>query len=180
MRLFVALLLTGEMKDALCQAQAKLKALARSGNFSRRENLHLTLAFLGECPPSAVHRIRRAMTAAAEAAGPFPMTLDRLGRFRRPGADLWWAGVKRQETLTRLAQDLQRQLRQEGFSLEERPFAAHLTLARQVEAPGLRPEDIPLAPHTQQVCAMSLMESTRVNGVLTYREILSVPLKKPV
>ena len=99
MRLFVALLLTGEMKDALCQAQAKLKALARSGNFSRRENLHLTLAFLGECPPSAVHRIRRAMTAAAEAAGPFPMTLDRLGRFRRPGADLWWAGVKRQETL---------------------------------------------------------------------------------
>ena len=35
-------------------------------------------------------------------------------------------------------------LRSEGFSLEERPFAAHLTLARQVDAPGLRPEEIPL------------------------------------
>lgn len=176
MRLFVALLLSEEMKDALCESQKKLQARAHSGNFSRRENLHLTLAFLGDCPPSAIPRIRRAMESAAGTAESFSLTLDRMGRFRRPGADLWWAGIKKQPALTRLAENLQQTLRAAGFSLEERPFAAHLTVARQVDAPGLRPEEVSLTAASQTIRSMSLMESTRVNGVLTYREILSVPL----
>lgn len=176
MRLFVAVLLSEEMKDALCQSQQALGQRARSGNFSRRENLHLTLAFLGDCPPSAIPKIRRAMTASLRGREPFPMTLGKMGRFRRSGADLWWAGLRRQDALTELAQALQAALRQEGFALEERPFAAHLTIARQVDAPTLRPEEIPLPPVSQTVEAVSLMESTRVKGILTYREILSVSL----
>lgn len=176
MRLFVALLLSEKMKDALCESGDELRRRACRGNFSRRENLHLTLAFLGDCPPSALSRIRRAMSAAAENTSPFALTLEKLGRFRRPGADLWWAGVHRQPALTRLAEDLQERLRQEGFAIEDRPFAAHLTIARQVDAPGLRPEDIALAAVSQRISAMSLMESSRINGVLTYREIFSVSL----
>ena len=176
MRLFVALLLSEEMKDALCESQQALREHARGGNFSRRENLHLTLAFLGDCPPSAVPRIRRAMETAAGTAEPFSLALERMGRFRRGGADLWWAGVKKQPALTNLAVNLQAALRSGGFPLEDRPFAAHLTLARQVDAPGLRPEELLLPAASQQIRAMSLMESTRVKGVLTYREILSVPL----
>ena len=176
MRLFVALQLREEMKDALCTAQDALYDRARSGNFSRRENLHMTLAFLGDCPLSAVSRIRRAMEQAGQSVQPFALSLGRMGRFRRGGSDLWWAGVQRQPALEKLAQNLQNALRGEGFTLEERPFAAHLTLARQVDAPGLRPEEIPLERCTQWVSEMSLMESTRVQGVLTYREILSVKL----
>ena len=175
MRLFVALLLSEEMKDALCESQQALREHARGGNFSRRENLHLTLAFLGDCPPSAIPRIRRAMETAAGTAEPFSLALERMGRFRR-GADLWWAGVKKQPALTNLAVNLQAALRSGGFPLEDRPFAAHLTLARQVDAPGLRPEELLLPAASQQIRAMSLMESTRVKGELTYREILSVPL----
>ena len=176
MRLFIALLLTDAMKDALCQSRDILRERSRSGNFSRRENLHLTLAFLGDCPPSALPRIRRSMAAAGERTEPFTLKLEKMGRFRRPGADLWWAGVSRQPALTRLAEELRGELRQAGFAIEDRPFAAHLTVARQVDAPGLRPEDITLAAVSQSISAMSLMESTRINGVLTYREIFSVPL----
>ncbi len=176
MRLFVALQLSEEMKDALCAAQDALYDCSRGGNFSRRENLHMTLAFLGECPPSSVSRIRRAMEQTGQSAQPFSLTLGRMGRFRRGGSDLWWAGVQRQPALEKLALDLQNALRSEGFALEERSFAAHLTLARQVDAPNLRPEEIPLAKCTQKVAQMSLMESTRVGGVLTYREIFSVKL----
>lgn len=180
MRLFVALLLSEEMKDVLCQSQTELRNHARSGNFSRRENLHLTLAFLGDCPPSAVARIRRAMNGAAAESSPFSITLRGLGRFRRPGADLWWAGLEKEIALTHLADSLRRELKGEGLTLDEKPFSPHLTLARQVDAPGLRPEDIPQERVSQPVVSMSLMESTRVNGVLTYREILSVSLGKPV
>lgn len=176
MRLFVALQLSEEMKDALCRAQDALWDRSRGGNFSRRENLHMTLAFLGECPPSAVSRIRRAMEQTGQGAKAFSLALGRMGRFRRGGSELWWAGVQRQPALEQLAQTLQNALRAEGFMLEERSFAAHLTLARQVDAPGLRPEDISLEKCSQTVTHMSLMESTRVKGVLTYREIISVKL----
>ena len=176
MRLFVALLLSEEMKESLCRAQDALWDCAQGGNFSRRENLHMTLAFLGECPPSAVTRIRRAMEQTGQSAKPFSLALGRMGRFRRGGSELWWAGVQRQPALEQLAKNLQNALRGEGFALEERPFAAHLTLARQVDAPGLRPEEIPLEKSSQTIAHMSLMESTRVKGVLTYREIFSVKL----
>lgn len=180
MRLFIALLLSEEMKDALCRAREDLRGRARSGNFSRRENLHLTLAFLGELPPSALPKLRRAMTRTGEAAAPFDLTLDGMGRFRRPGADLWWAGVKKEPALPELAAALGRALREEGFALEDRPFAAHLTIARQVDAPCVTPGDIRLPAVRQRVERISLMESTRVKGVLTYTEKISAALGRDV
>lgn len=180
MRLFIALLLTDEVKDALCRGREQLRIRARSGNFSRRENLHLTLAFLGELPPTALPKLRRAMERAGRDAVPFALTLDGMGKFRRPGADLWWAGVKKEPALADLALSLRRALAEEGFPTEERSFAAHLTVARQVDAPGLKPKDIRLPAAGQSVTGMSLMESTREKGILVYREIFSVPLGKPV
>ena len=46
MRLFLAIELSDAVKNQLCAAMDTLRANARSGNFTRRENLHLTLAFL--------------------------------------------------------------------------------------------------------------------------------------
>jgi 2'-5' RNA ligase len=176
MRLFIALQLNEAMKDSLMAAEEALRDRCRSGNFSRRENLHLTLAFLGDYPPSALKNIQRIMEKSAAGAKTFSLELSAMGRFRRPGADLWWAGVQNQPALTALAETLCANLRAAGFPLEDRPFAAHLTIARQVDAPGLRPENIPLSSAQQSVTAMSLMESSRVKGVLTYREIFSIPL----
>ena len=74
MRLFVAICFDEPCKDVLCAAIAGLKSHARQGNFSRRENLHLTLAFLGETnridfgPKRALGSIR-AESFAMELAG---------------------------------------------------------------------------------------------------------------
>ena len=48
MRLFVAILLSEPVKDMLMQTIRQLQSAVLDGRFSRRENLHLTLAFLGE------------------------------------------------------------------------------------------------------------------------------------
>jgi len=47
MRLFIAINFNEKIKDRLCEMQGQLKAQTYAGNFSRRENLHLTLVFLG-------------------------------------------------------------------------------------------------------------------------------------
>ena len=50
MRLFLAILLSDEMKDALIHTQNRWYDAGVRGNYTAEENLHLTLAFIGEYP----------------------------------------------------------------------------------------------------------------------------------
>jgi 2'-5' RNA ligase len=95
-------------------------------------NLHLTLAFLGDV---AVDRSGVAKRVAAGIRGTaFELALDRLGSFRRAGVG--WAGPTRiPPSLAGLQSALDGALRAAGFDLEERAFAAHLTLARKLARP---------------------------------------------
>ena len=77
MRLFIAIQLNDEMKDALTRLQKQLQRQGVRGNFTRRENLHLTLAFIGEYPdPYDVKDIMEAIDFE-----PFDISLDGMGSF---------------------------------------------------------------------------------------------------
>ena len=60
MRLFTAINFDDNIKDALSAAISELKARGIRGTFTLRENLHLTLVFLGETP--RVSDVRRQWT----------------------------------------------------------------------------------------------------------------------
>ena len=80
-----------------------------------------------------------------------------------------------------VAQQVQQAFSQKGFSLEKRPFAAHLTLGRQVLLPegfDLKAFSKTLPASTMQVERVSLMKSERINGRLTYTEMDFVGLNK--
>ena len=68
------------------------------------ENLHLTLAFLGECDEKQSAAAKAAMEASS--FEPFPAFFERIGRFKRDGGDIWWAGLQESKTLTGLQKDL--------------------------------------------------------------------------
>ena len=93
MRLFIAINFGDTALDAFEAARERLRAQAGRANYSRRENLHLTLAFLGELPGSRLADIEAAMSAAAAGAGAFTLSFDHAGRFRREGGDIWWLGA---------------------------------------------------------------------------------------
>lgn len=170
MRLFVAILLSQEMTDALYQTMQTLRQHTVAGRFSRRENLHLTLAFIGE-----TNRVAQAKQALSSVqADPFSMQLDGVGRFRRDGGDIVWAGLRKNKSLEQLAQQVQQQLRQAGFVLQDRSFAAHLTLGREVvleDGFDLRSFGKTVPAVSMQVNRISLMKSERIQGKLTYTEI---------
>ena len=48
MRLFIAIQFEDHILDALTAFQKELKAQGVTGNYTKRENLHITLAFIGE------------------------------------------------------------------------------------------------------------------------------------
>ena len=98
---------------------------------SRAANIHLTLHFLGNLDESreTALRLRLAEPLAAE---PFDITLGETGTFPHTGAPrvLWVAVAEGREALTAIHRELGERLATSGITLEGRPFAPHLTLAR--------------------------------------------------
>lgn len=177
MRLFVAIRLDKRMKDALVEQIEAICPHTRDARFSRRDNLHLTLSFIGET--GRVAQAKRALHRVQ--AEPFVISTAGVGRFRRSTGDILWAGLAENPQLEVLAQQVRQKLEQEGFKLEDRPFAAHLTLGREVlleEGFDLKAFSKNLPSVQMPVERVSLMKSERVNGRLVYTEVDFVVLNK--
>lgn len=128
MRLFVSVPLCGEVRKGMDSVIRDLKKNVQRGRFVTAENLHLTIAFLGE-----TNKIQEAKEAVGTAySAPFPLEFSGLGRFRRPEGDLYWMGIVPSPELERLYRQTVRELKGRGFSLESREFKPHLTLGRGV------------------------------------------------
>ena len=169
MRLFIAINFSDEIKNKLIAAQDMLRKHASSGNFTRPENLHLTLIFLGETAQSRLPAIKRAVNSVDDKA--FELSTNALGRFRRGGGDIWWVGIDGNPMLTKIYHTLADSLTASGFEIEKREFKPHLTLAREVLLKN--DKNIPAAIDSLDIMVdkISLMKSERINGVLTYAEI---------
>lgn len=175
MRLFIALLLEEHALARLYDGVTALKRASLQGNFTHKQNLHLTLAFLGET--NRVGEIKSAMTETD--ASPFRLCIDRLGSFHRAGGDLYWAGLQKSSSLTSLQSGLSRLLLQRGFTLEEREYRPHLTLGRQVLLPESfqkRQWEAQYLPIETSVTNISLMQSQRIAGRLVYSPLYEKPL----
>lgn len=169
MRLFIAINFDTQTVNRMLDVQRRLKALG-TGNFSRPENLHLTLAFLGEVAPERMTDLRGAMDGCTVL--PTALTFDHVGRFKRDGGDVWWLGLKENARLRSLQQDLSERLADAGFLIERRRFSPHITLAREVRLTARADSGLLLGePFTAQADAISLMRSERVTSRLTYTEL---------
>ena len=93
MRLFIAINFDDTELDAFEAARERLRAQAGAANYSRRENLHLTLAFPGRAAACAHGRDKRGHAEGDEERPGFELRFDRAGRFRREGGDIWWLGA---------------------------------------------------------------------------------------
>ena len=167
MRLFVAVNFSDETRAKLVALRDELRQKAASGRFSAPENIHLTLAFLGERDAEQTARAKAAIDAVNFPA-PFAVAFDHIGRFRRNGSDIWWAGIRENKQLLSLYQDLTDKLTAAGFVFEKRRYSPHVTLAREVVT-NEPPREI--EPFSETVTAIELMKSEHIRGKLTYTAI---------
>lgn len=160
MRLFIAVRLSDAMKDALMAAQDRMAAAGVRGNYTREENLHLTLAFIGEYADS--DRVEEAMASVSFSA--FPVTLEGLGAF----GDLWWAGMQDSPALEAVVRRLRRALAENDIPFDRKRFSPHITLLRKArgEVPGVR-----VGRCSMVVDTVSLMRSDRGKNGMIYTEI---------
>lgn len=94
-------------------------------------NLHLTLAFLGEVPDVRLPDVEHALASAARSARSPRLCLAGGGSFGQGRSTVLWADVRGDvEALDALARSIRDGLREAGLPCDDKPFRAHLTIAR--------------------------------------------------
>lgn len=136
-RLFVAIPLPDEAKDRLVAVQPPdVPGIRLLG----REELHLTLHFLGEVAQQNIAAVRTALATVRTNA--FTVAVKGVGVFERDGRpQVLWGGVEANAELLELHRSIGIALADAiGFRPEARPYSPHVTLAR-LNAP-VPPESI--------------------------------------
>lgn len=173
MRLFLAIDFPESVKDQIYQTILEMKRQYPDGAYTCRENLHLTLVFIGET--KRLNDVKKVMSQVNNAA--FNLSFSGVGSFRRQGGDIFWLGVLPCPPLIALYENLSEKLKAEGFDIETRPYSPHLTLGRKISLPGgfdgLRSPDVSCF-----IDRFSLMKSERIDGKLVYTELFSRALNR--
>jgi 2'-5' RNA ligase len=136
MRLFIALELPPDVLSALEAMQQQLQRTTRHPvKWVSPRHMHLTLQFLGEVEEARTAPILDVLAQAVQAhpaAAPTTLHLAPVGAFpnlKRP--QTIWAGVDGNlAAVNQLQQSIAHTLEGQGFTPDNKPFHAHLTLGR--------------------------------------------------
>lgn len=128
MRLFIAIEVPEDVKEYLSAAQEKVNNdAANKIRCVNKNQIHLTLKFLGETQPDKVEDISAALRKIKIA--PFSVHLDSIGVFPDEGyIRVVWVGLKPEEIVLELQKSIDENLKK--MFKKEKDFKAHITLAR--------------------------------------------------
>ena len=167
MRLFIAIQLNEEMRNLLGDIQDSYRRMAVRGNYTPAENLHLTLAFIGEYDDP--DKVLEALETVS--FQPFRISLDRTGCF----GDLHWAGIADCPQLDNLVKQIRHALANAGIPFDKKRFRAHITFLRRATFPrGAKTPFSGIEPANMQVEEIALMCSTRGKHGMIYTKIGAV------
>lgn len=177
-RLFVALDLPPVIKSRLATLIDAVRPVVPDARWVSPANLHLTLSFLGRVEPSRIPGVAHALGTAVSGLVDFPLTLDGTGAFpsaRR--ARVVWVGLSDPAGGLRALVALVREsLRSLGFE-DDRPFQAHVTLARlRNPAPVTIPESV--TPLRFMADRVTLFESQLGGGGPRYVPVAVFPFRR--
>lgn len=135
MRLFVALEIPADVRDNLAAFLRDMREFSeqldeKRVRWARKENLHVTLKFIGEVAEAKFDGIRTALSTI-RADAPLDIRFQGLGFFPDENQPtVLWTGLDSSTNLPALAKDVDNTLAAQGIAKEKRPFVPHLTLAR--------------------------------------------------
>lgn len=161
MRAFIAIDMPDLARDALSDLQSDLP----TGRLAPHDNLHLTLAFLGEQPVELFEDAHAALTSLDLPA--FDLQLAGTDTFGGNAPKVLFVGARPNPALDRLHAKIRSLLHGAGLMLDRQRFRPHVTLARfpaRVTAPEMERLRRWLLAHADFVA-----EPFRVDHVTLYR-----------
>lgn len=169
MRIFIGINLPSQLKNTLSKTTESMD----TGNKVSPSNYHITLVYLGETSEAKKETLHRALKTLVSSFEPCQLTLSHTDTFKKGKSHIVYVDVIKTHQLEDMQDRIKALASSLDFSLDDRPYNPHITLARQVkDAPSKQP-----IHETFLVRSISLFLSHRVAGELIYTPIETYPLK---
>jgi len=130
MRLFIAIAIPEKIRAAVACLLEEFRTIAPQVKWTKPDNLHITLKFLGETDAVKLSLIEQSL-AKVKMAQPIVLTLRVPAvMIHGKGPRMIWMEIRSSPSLNTLVAELENQMVKLGFPKENRAFVPHLTLAR--------------------------------------------------
>ncbi len=188
-RIFIAINLPEDIKKNLVDYQTKWPELPI--RWTKKENLHITLMFLGYLSDEELLEVLKMTKEIASHQSAFLINLKKIiyGPPKKVPPRMVWAEGEKSKELGKLQKDLENSLlssealAKEDLTIEARPYAPHITLGRikAWEFRKIEPEERPEVNEeinlNFEVNSIEVMESELKRGGAEYAVLESAPLK---
>ena len=186
-RLFIAVDISDEAREAATEYVHRFKNDWPDPririSWTRPQNLHLTLKFLGDVEEERLAELTDAIHIAAASVSNFQIEISGTGVFqseRKPKV-LWIGVVDSGGNLKSAAREIEKNCAEIGFAKDERDFSPHLTIgrvrdprsARELAGAHIRHE---FGPVLFDVGRIVLYESELATGGSVYTPLIQVEL----
>jgi RNA 2',3'-cyclic 3'-phosphodiesterase len=129
---FYAVELPEQVKEQLKFITENLKADMPFKTWVHPQDLHITLAFLGNADKVKMEESTKLIQSSTAIRSGFELAIDHLGIFgRKDSPRIFWAGVEESSSLKKVRETVFSSCLTAGFELEKRPFSPHITIARK-------------------------------------------------
>lgn len=182
MRLFIAIDSPAEVKKEITASIKELVANFPQVAWTKEENLHLTMKFLGYVKEELQinKKIEEGIKKGAEGLKSFNLVFTEVGYFEREQLIIW-LGIKLCNDLFLLTERIEAEMAKLGFPKEKRKFTPHITLGRGKRLTKQTIEEIKGSINTREFILpklFSVSEIILVNSQLTRTGSIYTPVSK--
>lgn len=168
MRTFYAVTFSDLTKEALIRYRDMIADSSIKGRFTRQDNFHLTLEFIGDTDGEKLEKLLYILEGLR--VQPMNLSGSYIGSFKKRNREIIWMGLDKNRVLLELQKELNRKLKDEQIILKQQKYRPHITLGRQVlMARDLK--DLVIEPLMINPISVALMESKRVGEKLVYEVV---------
>jgi len=182
MRAFISVNLNESLHEEIGRLQQSLESEVRGVRWTKPQNCHLTLKFLGEISDLVLDTLGKSLPGIGQALDPFSIEIGGLGCFPKNGplSILWIGASQGGDELSALENAIREPLIKSGISFDKKPFVPHLTIGRAKRNQRASFTNLEACQDTVlgklSVDAFYLMESKLLPTGPVYTERLRVPL----
>lgn len=167
MRVFVGIKLENNLKIKLLKIGEYLYQNGVRGNFTSKDNFHVTLSFIGEVNNEGIENIKKIIEEIS--LEKFDIEVVSIRKFK----DYVICDINKCEALISLQKKLRNGLIESGFKVDMKEYMPHITVIR--EPIGIKEEYFNVLNKNikikNSVNKLTLFESKRINGALKYVEL---------
>ena len=180
MRVFIAVEFDDDIKRYLKQVQDIVKTTTVSGNFTHYSNFHLTLKYIGNIYNGEYEELCQCIDDACSRTAPFSIRIGDIGAFHKKNSSILWVAVTEgRSELKRLFERIETEVVESGFEPENRKYRPHITIGKKIVfSNGSFTNGLPYYDRDIPVTGLTLYQSHRVDGVLTYTPLYRRPFEQ--